>query len=247
MGELFWLRRPFAHRGLHNAAKGIVENSASAVRAAMGKGYAVEVDLQYDARHMPVVFHDAALNRLTRAKGPVAARDAGDLCRIPLRGSADTILAFTDLLALVEGRVPLLLEVKSTWARDGKFEANIARALASYPGPVGVMSFDPYSVAAFREVAPTLPRGLVAERFSDARHWSGLTAWQRFTMRHLMTSAFALPQFIAYDVKALPAAAPLAARNLFGLPLLAWTVRSKEERERAARYADAMIFEGIVP
>ncbi|MGV1014884.1 MAG: glycerophosphodiester phosphodiesterase family protein [Methyloceanibacter sp.] len=247
MGELYWLRRPFAHRGLHDAAKGIVENSVSAVKAAMGKGYAIEVDLRAAAGHMPVVFHDATLDRLTDETGPVAAREAAELCAIPLRGSSDTILSFTDLLALVEGRVPLLLEIKSTWAQDGKFEANIASALKSYPGPVGVMSFDPYSVAAFREAAPALPRGLVAGQFDEAHDWPELTPRQRFGMRHLLTSAFARPNFIAYDIGALPAIAPIAARFLFGLPLLAWTVRSKEQRERASRYADAMIFEGITP
>jgi len=247
MAELYWLKRPIAHRGLHDEAKGIVENSASSVRAAMGAGFGVEVDLQCAAGHMPVVFHDATLDRLTSETGPVAARDAEALSRIPLRNSADCILSLPALLALVNGHVPLLLEVKSTWARDGKFEANIANMLASYPGPVAVMSFDPYSLAALREVAPALPRGLVAERFDDRRYWPQLTVWQRLAMRNLLTSAIAWPHFIAYDISALPALAPLIARTLFGLPLLTWTVRTKDERERALRYADAMIFEGIVP
>ena len=102
-------------------------------------------------------------------------------------------------------------------------------------------------MAAFREVAPLLPRGLVAERFDDRRHWPQLTLGQRFAMRNLLTSAIARPNFIAYDIGALPALAPLVARFLFGLPLLTWTVRTPEQRERALRYADAMIFEGIGP
>jgi glycerophosphoryl diester phosphodiesterase len=247
MAELYWLQRPIAHRGLHDEAKGIVENSASSVRAAMGAGFAVEVDLQCAAGHMPVVFHDATLDRLTSETGPVAARDADALTGIPLRNSPDRILSLPALLALVNGHVPLVLEVKSAWTRDGKFEANIANMLASYPGPVAVMSFDPYSLAAFREAAPSLPRGLVADRFDDQHYWSHLTLWQRLAMRNLLTSAIAWPHFIAYDIRALPALAPLIARTLFGLPLLTWTVRTKEERERALRYADAMIFEGIVP
>jgi glycerophosphoryl diester phosphodiesterase len=143
--------------------------------------------------------------------------------------------------------VPLLLEIKSTWTREGKYEANIALLLASYAGPVAVMSFDPHCVAAFRELSPSLPRGLVVERFDDPDHWSQLSLSQRFSMRNLLTSAFARPHFIAYDIKALPAIAPLVAQTVFGLPLLTWTVRSKEEQDRALRYADAIIFEGVRP
>jgi len=246
MAELYWLKRPIAHRGLHDAARSIIENSASAVTAAMGRGYAIEVDLQCAADHMPVVFHDATLNRLTGETGPVAARDVESLRAIPLKGSSDHILSLPDLLERVGGYVPLVLEVKSTWARDGKFEANIAQALKPYTGPVAVMSFDSYSVAAFRALAPSLPRGLAAGCF-DQEHWPGLTPMQRFAMRHLLTSAFARPHFIAYDIAALPALAPLIAKVLFGLPLLTWTVRTADDRERALRYADAMIFEGIEP
>src|SRR5680860_369856 len=247
MAELYWLKRPIAHRGLHDAAAGVVENSAAAVTAALGHGYAIEVDLQCATDHMPVVFHDATLDRLTCETGPVAARDVETLRAIGLRGTNNRILSLPDLLALVGGYVPLVLEVKSTWTGDGKFEANIAKQLAPYPGPVAVMSFDPYSVAAFRRVAPTLPRGLAAGRFNDADHWSDLSRTQRFAMRHLLTSAFARPHFIAYDIKALPALAPLIAKAVFGLPLLTWTVRTKADRERALHYADAMIFEGIEP
>lgn len=246
MAELYWLKRPIAHRGLHDAV-GVVENSASAVAAAMGKGCAIEVDLQCAAGNMPVVFHDSTLDRLTHETGPVAAHNVETLRTIGLRGSDDRILSLPDLLALVGGYVPLVLEVKSTWTGDGKFEANIAKLLASYSGPVAVMSFDPHSVAAFRRVTPALPRGLIAGRFGNAAHWSELTVLQRFAMRHLLTSTFAWPHFIAYDIDALPALAPLIARTLFGLPLLTWTVRTKADRERALRYADAMIFEGIEP
>lgn len=247
MAELYWLQRPIAHRGLHDQAKGIVENSASAVRAAMGKGLAIEVDLQCAAGDLPIVFHDDTLDRLTLESGPVAARTAEALAEIELRDGADRILSLPALLALVNGFVPLVLEVKSTWRRDGKFEANIARMLASYKGPVAVMSFDPHCLAAFRQLAPDLPRGLIADRFDDQDYWSQLTLWQRLAMRNLLTAAIARPNFIAYDIAALPALAPLVARFLFGLPLLTWTVRTNEQRERALRYADAMIFEGITP
>jgi glycerophosphoryl diester phosphodiesterase len=242
---LDWLKRPIAHRGVDE--RGGIENSATAVGDAIAENYAIEVDLQCARDGLPIVFHDDKLDRLTAETGPVAARDAAALCAIPLRDSTDRILSLDGLLELVDGRVPLLIEVKSNWGRDGRYEANIAAKLRSYPGHVAVMSFDPYSVAAFRHLAPSLPRGLISERFADIHYWSQLSARQRFAMRHLLTAAIARPHFIAYDIKALPALAPAIARNVFGLPLLTWTVRTEAEKATARRYADAMIFEGIVP
>ena len=248
MGELYWLRRPIAHRGLHDAERGIVENSVSAVKAAMRKGIAVEVDLQRAADNQPVVFHDMTLERLTNESGPVAARDVASLRSIALKdGGGDRILSLPELLELVADTVPLLLEVKSDKSRNGVFEANIAKQLATYRGPVAVMSFDPHMVAEFRRAAPGLPRGLVSCRFADELSKTHLTMLQRFAMRHLLTSVFAHPQFVAYDIRALPAIAPLIAKFIAGLPLLAWTVRSEADLERALRYADAPIFEGMVP
>ena len=241
------LKQPIAHRGLHDEKKGIVENSASAIEAAIAKGYAVEVDVQCAAHGVPVVFHDRTLDRLTGDSGAVATRDEAALCQIPLRNSRDCILSLDGLLGLVDGRVPLLIEVKSTWSGDHAYEQNIARALAAYKGHVAVMSFDPQSVAAFRRVAPSLPRGLIVERFEDKHYWPDLSAWQRFAMRHLLTAAIARPDFIAYDVRALPALAPGIARDVFRLPLLTWTVRSEADKANAQLFADAMIFEGIVP
>ena len=242
---LDWLKRPIAHRGLDEKVG--IENSASAVEAAIAENYAIEVDLQCSRDGLPVVFHDRSLDRLTAEAGPVALRDAADLCTIPLRNSKDRILSLEGLLALVDARVPLLLEVKSTWGGDSRYEANIAEILRSYSGRVAVMSFDPNCIASFRRLSPALPRGLVSEQFEDQHYWSGLTRLRRFAMRHLLTSAIARPHFIAYDIKALPALAPALARALFGLPLLTWTVRSEAEKARAMRYADAMIFEGVVP
>jgi glycerophosphoryl diester phosphodiesterase len=245
--SLDWLRRPIAHRGSHDEAKGIVENSASAVEAAIAEGYAIEVDLQCAAHGAPIVFHDRTLDRLTAESGAVADRDAAALCAVPLRNSKDRILSLDGLLGIVDGRVPLVIEVKSTWSDDHTYERNIAAALAAYKGHVAVMSFDPDCVAAFRHVASSLPRGLIGERFEDKRYWSDLSAPQRFAMRHLLTAAIARPNFIAYDIRALPALAPGIARDVFHLPLLTWTVRDETDKANAHLFADAMIFEGIEP
>lgn len=244
---LDWLKRPIAHRGLHDEADGIVENSASAIEAAIAKDYAIEVDLQCAADRVPIVFHDRVLNRLTAESGAVTDRDATALCDIPLRDSEDRILSLDGLLGIVDGRVPLVIEVKSTWSDDHTYVRNITAALAPYKGNVAVMSFDPDCVAAFRDLAPSLPRGLIGERFEDERHWCELSAARRFAMRHLLTAAIARPNFIAYDIRALPALAPGIARDVFHLPLLTWTVRNEADKAHAELFADAMIFENIEP
>lgn len=247
MPDLKWLIRPIAHRGLHDAASGIIENTASAFQAALDAGYAIETDVQVSADGEAMVFHDALLDRLTSARGAVATRSAAELGRIPFTGTSDRMQTLPELLDQVAGRVPLVIEIKSNWENQGPLERRIAEHLSQYDGPAALMSFDPLSVAAFSSAAPQAPRGLVAERFDDPRYWSRFSALRRFSMRHLANAFIAKPHFIAYDIRALPAMAPLAARHLCRLPLLTWTVRTQAERSRAKRWADAMIFEGFRP
>ncbi|MEG6509758.1 glycerophosphodiester phosphodiesterase family protein [Methyloligella sp. 2.7D] len=244
--KLNWLLKPTAHRSLHDISRGIIENSASAVEAAIVGGYNIEVDLQAARDGAPIVFHDAELMRLTGQPGAVKDRSLAELCQIPLTGSADRILSLAELLDRVRGRTGLLLEIKGEWNGDERFVRAIAEQLAAYRGPVAVMSFDPYVVGAFERLAPEIPRGLVACRFEKA-DWPGLSPFKRFAMRRLLTAAIAKPAFIAYDIRALPAAAPAIARKVFGLPLLTWTVRTEADKARAKAHADAMIFETIEP
>jgi glycerophosphoryl diester phosphodiesterase len=123
----------------------------------------------------------------------------------------------------------------------------MAEVLASYRGPVAGMSFDPDQVLALRELIPGLPRGIVAERRYDAADWPEASPAQRESMLHLRHAFRTRPHFVAYRVDELPALAPWIARHIFGLPLLTWTVRTPEQRTRAGRYADQMIFEGFRP
>jgi glycerophosphoryl diester phosphodiesterase len=123
----------------------------------------------------------------------------------------------------------------------------MADVLAAYRGPAAGMSFDPDQVMALRELAPQLPRGVVAERHYTAEDWPEASAAQRRDMTHLRHFFRSRPHFVSYRVNDLPALAPWIAKHLFGLPLLTWTVRTPEQRERTARYADQMTFEGFVP
>ena len=247
MPRLNWLRRPIAHRGLHDKRKQIVENTPAAFAAAIEAGYAIECDLRRAADGVPMVFHDATLERLTEHSGKVVRYSHRQLKQMRFKDTGDRMLTLVELLELVNGAVPLVIEIKSDWIDRGPFESRICSDLSSYKGRAAVMSFDPYAVRACAEHGPKIPRGLIAEDFKDDAYWSKLTEWQRFKMRNLLSAFVAKPQFIAYDIRALPAFAPIAARKLFGWPLLTWTVRSKAERERAQRWTDAIIFERLRP
>ncbi|MGY3445027.1 glycerophosphodiester phosphodiesterase [Bradyrhizobium sp. USDA 4473] len=243
-----WLtKRPVAHRGLHDAARGIIENMPAAANAAVSGNFAIECDIQLSADGEAMVHHDDALGRLTEGSGLLASKTAAELKAVKFKDTAEQMMTLGDLCTLVAGRVPLVVEVKSHFDGDRKLVTRMAEVLASYSGPVVGMSFDPDQVVALREIMPDLPRGITAQRSYDDGYWDKLTPAQRDGMLYLRHGFRTEPHFVAFWVNQLPAPAPWIARNVFGCPLLAWTVRTAEQRERAARYADQMIFEGFVP
>jgi glycerophosphoryl diester phosphodiesterase len=245
---LDWLSaRPIAHRGLHDAAAGLIENTAGAVRGAIDGAYGIEVDLQVSADGEAIVHHDDVLGRLTDGTGRLDRLTAAALQRVPFRDSAERMLTLGELCDLVSGRAPLLLELKSRFDGDGRLPARVAAILAGYRGPVAPMSFDPMQLNVLRHKSPRLPRGIVAAKYRPHPYWDRMPPWLRYGMGSLLPSLTARPLFVAYAVGDLPALAPLAARHILCLPLLAWVVRTPIEHERAGRYADQMIFEGFRP
>ena len=248
MPDLSWLTaRPIAHRGLHDAAAGVIENTASAFTAAIAGGYAIETDVQISADGEAMVHHDDALGRLTEGSEALARMDAVTLQAVRFKATTDRILTLSELCALVDGRTPLVIELKSRFDGDLRLADRAADVLKTYQGPAAVMSFDPAPIVALRNFAPEIPRGIVAERRYTHHEWDRLPAAEKFRLAHLLHAPWSRPQFLAYSVKDLPSPAPWLARHVFGLPLLTWTVRSEHDRARAARFADQMIFEGFRP
>ena len=244
-----WLtKRPVAHRGLHDAARGVIENMPAAANAAVVGNFAIECDIQLTADGQAMVHHDDALGRLTEGSGALLTKTTAELKAVKFKNTPEQMMTLSDLCALVAGRVPLIVEVKSHFDGDRRLVRRMAEVLSSYSGPVVGMSFDPDQVLALREIMPALPRGITAQRtYDDDGSWAKLTEAQRDSMLHLRHGFRTEPHFVAFWVNQLPAPAPWIARNVFGCALLAWTVRTAEQRERAARYADQMIFEGFVP
>ncbi|MBV8837709.1 MAG: glycerophosphodiester phosphodiesterase [Alphaproteobacteria bacterium] len=242
-----WLTaRPVAHRGLHDGV-GLIKNTASAFTAAIEAGFAIETDLQITSDGEAVVHHDFALGRLTLGSRQLAAMTAAGLREVPFKNTADRIMTLAAFLALVAGRTPLFIELKSRHDGDLRLVHRAADVLAGYPGPAALMSFDPILIAALRERAPNLTRGIVAERHYDDSEWRTLSASQKRSLAFLLHGFRTRPHFVAYHVTDLPSLGPWVARNVFGRPLLSWTVRSDADRARAKRYADQMIFEGFRP
>ena len=248
MGGADWLTaHPIAHRGLHDASAGVIENTAAAFSAAVAAGYGIETDLQISADGEAMVHHDGALGRLTEGGGVLAEMSAGQIQAVRFKTGGGRVLTLGELCDLVGGRVTLLLELKSHFDGNLRLVDRTVEVLKGYSGPVAVMSFDPDLIQAVRYAAPGLRRGIVAERNYSHPEWNQLTGARKQNMTWLLHAPRSRPQFIAYSVRDLPVVAPLLARGIFGLPLLTWTVRGEYDRQRASRWADQIIFEGWRP
>jgi glycerophosphoryl diester phosphodiesterase len=248
MPHLGWLiARPIAHRGLHDASAGVIENTSSAFTAAIANNYGIECDLQISADGEAMVHHDDALGRLTEGSSRLAEMSAAAIKTARFKATADHILTLGELCTLVAGRTTLLLELKSRFDGDLRLARRAAEVLAGYSGPTAAMSFDPALIEAIRVIAPGITRGLVAERYYAEHEWDAMSAFEKRRMAFMLHFNRTRPHFVAYSLKDLPAAVPLAMQLLFRLPLLTWTVRSPEDLSHARRWANQIIFEGIRP
>jgi glycerophosphoryl diester phosphodiesterase len=241
--------RPIAHRGLHDAARARIENTAPAFLAAVQAGYGIECDLQAARDGTPMVFHDKKLDRLVAASGPIAAHTPQGLARLRYKGSDTGILSFAQLLELVDGRAPLLAEVKINGRTPpAHFLDKIARQARAYKGPIALMSFNADVVATLAKLAPRVPRGpVIGSHQLPARWWARPGAASSTAMARLLNRVPAASSFLAVDVRMLRGVRAWMTRHALHLPLFSWTIRSRRERETAARFADAPIFETYEP
>lgn len=247
-----FLARPFAHRGLHDKqaeTNDRPENSLSAIRAAVEAGYGIEVDLQLSADGHAMVFHDDLLDRMTDTSGPIRERMRAELRRMPLLGTGDTIPTLGEMLELVAGKVPLLIELKdqdgSLGPDIGTLEAAVVADLEGYDGPFALMSFNPYTVIDLRRIAPDIPRGLTTESF-PTHDWPAVPEAHRAALRRIEWGEESGASFLSHDVRDLDNPAVAEARAA-GLDLLCWTVRSQEQADEALKTVDAITFEAFTP
>jgi glycerophosphoryl diester phosphodiesterase len=222
-------------------------NTHSAAQAAAAAGFAIECDVQDTADGEAVVFHDAKLDRLTDQRGPVRGRSAAEITQIAIAATQDRIPTLRTFLERVNGRVPIIIEIKSRFDGDLGLTKRTVEVVSAHRGPIALKSFDPAVVGALRGVAPDLPRGIIAQAHYEDREWQGLSAETRHGMANLLHLPHTQPDFVSWRIGDLPVAAPFLCRHLGHMPVMTWTVRSEADRQRAAAHADQMVFEGFRP
>ena len=243
-----WLTaRPIAHRGLHARERGIVENTPSAADAAIAGGFGIECDVQISADGEAMVFHDDELDRLTAESGPVRARTAHQLGEIAIAGSDDRIRTLPEFLDLIAGRTALVIEIKSRFDGDERLARRVADIVGQRPARLALKSFDPAVVGLLRHIAQGVPRGLVAQSCYRDDEWTGLEPEQRRSLSRLGHWDEMRPDFVSYRHADLPGQGILMPHILAGKPVMAWTIRSQAEADRASAFADQIVFEGFVP
>lgn len=225
---------PIAHRGYHDLSAGRPENSLAATIAAVEAGFAIECDLQVSSTGEPVVFHDPVLGRMTGIEGKVRDKTPADLAQMQLAGSDQVIDTLATHLAHIDGRVPMILELKGVEGEDAGFVEGVASTLKDYEGRLCVMSFDHWLCEQFARLLPDIPRGLTAEHGDEAyqRHFDAMHNYDL--------------QFVSYKVQHADNKFVREMKQL-GLPIITWTVKDEQGRTQTAKFADQMTFEGFDP
>lgn len=240
-----FLKAPIAHRALHDVAQGRPENSRAAIAAAISAGYGIEIDLQLSRDGVPMVFHDETLERLTDQEGWLCDHRAAELAEIPLKGGDEGIPTLSEILTLVAGRTALLIELKDQTLRmaetDGRLEQATAALLATYHGPVAVMSFNPHCMAHMARLAPNIPRGLTTSAY-DPADWHPLPTDTCARLRDIPDYDRVQASFISHEAADLkrPRVAELASQ---GAAILCWTIRSPDAEAEARQFAQNVTFE----
>lgn len=230
----------FAHRGLHSTSRGIPENSMSAFRKALAKGYGIELDVHLTADGDLVVFHDYTLTRMCGRKEVVETLTSRELSKCTLSNTRETIPLFRDVLRLVNGQVPLLIELKiPTDSMDICQE--VYRQLEDYTGPYLIQSFNTLGLQWFKKHAPHILRGQLSSRLTvsdKSQKWI-----LRFAAENLLTNVIGRPDFISYKLQDLPNPSVWLLKNFFRTPVAVWTLRTAKALRIGQKNYDMQIFE----
>jgi glycerophosphoryl diester phosphodiesterase len=233
----------FAHRGLWDLSRGVAENSIPAFRAAVENGYGIELDVHLSKDGQLVVFHDDTLDRLCGIHGTVESKSYDELKTLPLSGTDNHMPLLSDVLTIVDGKVPLLIELKLLSTSCRLCERTM-ELLSAYHGEYLIESFNPFALLWFRTHHPEVPRGQLSSRYSPSL---GLNPLIRIASTTLVENVISRPHFIAYNHKTDNVLGLRICRRIFHAPCFAWTVRSEADAKQCSPRYDAIIFEHFLP
>ena len=238
--DMTYLSVDYAHRGLHNDT--LPENSLGAFKNAADNGYGIELDIQLSKDGIPMVFHDATLERMCGVQGNLSDYTCYELKAFRLLGSEYTIPTLAEVLDLVNGRIPLLVEFK-----PGNYElCNIAcPMLDEYNGIFCVESFDPFMLKRIRQMRPQYARGQLVTAHVKKKSFKNF--FLNLSLSAMLIHLFSRPDFVAYDIKMKRNLSFFLCKHLFKIPVFAWTVKSEEDYQRCQNKKLLTIFENFSP
>ena len=234
----FLLERPIAHRGLHDIEKGIPENSLEAFKKAIKNNYIIELDVHLLKDGKVVVFHDDNLKRMTGIDALIKDKTYDEIKTFFLQNTKHGIPTFKEVLKLVNGRVPLLIELKYD-TKLGLLEDEVIKILKDYNGKYAIQSFNPLSINYYKKKCPNILRGQLSSNFKNKK----MFFIKKYILRKMFFNIITKPDFISYDINALPSA--IVKKYKKNMPVLGWTVKSNNDYKLATNYCDNIIFEKI--
>ena len=237
--ESWIVTKPIAHRGLFNDE--IPENSIAAFKNAIKNKMPIEIDVTCLADETPVVFHDEKLARMTGKNGFISNCNYEDIANLTLKGTKERIPTFEQALEAIAGKVPILIEIKN-FGKVGSFEKNIWKILQKYDGEYAVESYNPYTLEWFKNNAPKIKRGQTASFFKNKE----IIGLRKFSLKRMhYNKKISEPSFIIYKIEDMP---NRFVRKYTGkIPILVYTVRSKDQEIESKEFSDNFIFDSYVP
>lgn len=236
-----WLKQPLAHRGLYSRDQSIPENSLSAIREAMELGYGSEIDVVCSKDGQVMVFHDDHLDRMCGVPGMIEDYEAAALAPLKLAKSEDNIPTLKEVLKLVEGRVPLMIEIKTT-PRKKSTVAQVKEVLSDYPGPITLVSFDPLIVREIRQQMPEVLRGQLME---NALHKKQYSIIERLVLQFALMNGQTRPDYLSIHHQQMNLT--YHVNRLLGGFGMVWPISSVEDEKKCQNACDGIIFEHYLP
>lgn len=233
----------YAHRGLHDNESEAPENSLPAFKKAVKAGYGIELDVQLTKDRVPVVFHDFTLERACGKPGKVYEYTYEELQQFPLFQSNERIPKFEEILKAVDGKVPLIVEIKLEWM-DLTVRAFVDKLLKEYKGMYCIESFNPLVLTWYRRYHNDVLRGQLSDAFLKEGEYRGVLYW---ILQNLLLNWMTKPDFVAYNHKYADNLSRRLCRKLYKNMAAAWTIKSQQELEAAKEEFDVFIFDSFIP